>query len=157
MPKLTRRRDHGARQEAWRIYYGDVRVGSISERAGIPTDVDQWGWSCGFYPGLEASKHQSGSAPTFEAACAAFEAVWARLLPKLSEEDFAAYRRNRAFHDWKSMMWDCGCRMPTQELTGRSRRYCGSPIDLKTTEAPRLRRTHDSGLMCPGARRGLHG
>jgi hypothetical protein len=33
------------------------------------------------------------------------------------------------------MMWDCGCRMPTQELTGRSRCYCGAPIDLKTTEA----------------------
>jgi hypothetical protein len=25
--------------------------------------------------------------------------------------------------------------MPTQELTGRSQCYCGSPLDLKTTEA----------------------
>jgi hypothetical protein len=100
-----------------------------------PADVDQWGWSCGFYPGLEPGEHQSGSARTFEAARADFEAAWARLLPNLSAEDFTAYRRNRAFHEWKSMMWDCGSRMPTQELTGRSRCYCGAPIDLKTTEA----------------------
>jgi hypothetical protein len=90
MPKLTRRRDHNARDESWRVYYGDIRVGSISKLPGVPTDVNQWGWSCGFYPGCEPEEYQAGSAPTFDAARAAFRAAWARLLPKLDEEDFAA-------------------------------------------------------------------
>jgi hypothetical protein len=32
----------------WHVYYGDVRVGSIGERAGVPVDVDKWQWRCGF-------------------------------------------------------------------------------------------------------------
>src|SRR5690348_8767216 len=50
MPQLTRRRDPDARHECWRIYYGDIDVGTISLRAGVPTTVDQWGWCCGFFP-----------------------------------------------------------------------------------------------------------
>ena len=132
-PYPRRRSPHS--HDAWHVYFADVRVGTICKRSGAPVHLDQWGWSCGFYPGLEPGEHQSGSAPTFEAARAGFEAAWQRLLPKLSTEDFARYRRNRAFPEWKTMKWDCGCRMPTQEPTGRSRRYCGTPIDLKTTEA----------------------
>jgi hypothetical protein len=98
----------------------------------VPPEVNQWGWSCGFYPGLEPGERRAGSALTFEAARIAFEAAWERLLPNLSEEDFAAYRRNWAFHDWKTMMWDCGCRMPIQELTGRARCWCGASVDLDT-------------------------
>lgn len=46
---LTRRRDPD-RQEAWLIYYGDVHVGTIAVRTGIPHDQPAWGWRCGFYP-----------------------------------------------------------------------------------------------------------
>jgi hypothetical protein len=53
MSKLTRRRDHNARQESRRIYYGDIRVGAVGKLAGVPPEVNQWAWSCGFYPGLE--------------------------------------------------------------------------------------------------------
>jgi hypothetical protein len=49
MPKLTRRRDPEGHQEVWHVYYGDVKVGTIGQRAGVPVGVDQWGWSCGFY------------------------------------------------------------------------------------------------------------
>ena len=58
-----------------------------------------------------------------------------RGLPNLSEEDFAAYRRHRAFHEWKMLMWESGCRLPTQELTGRSRCWSGVAIDLERTTA----------------------
>jgi hypothetical protein len=64
MPQLSRRRSQHDR-ETWYVYCGDVRVGTISKRAGIPAGVDQWGWSCGFYPGFEPGEHQSGSALTF--------------------------------------------------------------------------------------------
>jgi hypothetical protein len=83
MPKLTRRRDHNAREESWRVYHGDVRVGSIGKLPGVPPDVNQWGWSCGFYPGCDPGEHQAGSAPTFQAARIAFEAARERLIPNL--------------------------------------------------------------------------
>jgi hypothetical protein len=57
MPALTRRRCPDARQECWLIYYGDVHVGTIAIRSGIPHDKDPWGWRCGFYPGSEPGEY----------------------------------------------------------------------------------------------------
>jgi hypothetical protein len=37
-------------------------------------------------------------------------------------------------HAWKEKMWETGCRLPTQERTGRSRCFCGTAIDLETTD-----------------------
>lgn len=51
MTALTRRRSDNPHQKTWHIYFGDVRVGTIGTRAGVPTTADQWGWSCGFYRG----------------------------------------------------------------------------------------------------------
>jgi hypothetical protein len=39
---MPRRRSDNPHQETWHVYYGDVHVGTISERAGVPVDVDQW-------------------------------------------------------------------------------------------------------------------
>jgi hypothetical protein len=36
MPQLTRRRDPEAHQETWRIFYGDVHVGTIARGVGNP-------------------------------------------------------------------------------------------------------------------------
>jgi len=77
MSVLTRRRSKGAQAESWQIFYGDVQVGTIGIRAGVPADVDQWGWSCGFYP----RSHHEGTAETFEQARADFEADWRDYLP----------------------------------------------------------------------------
>jgi hypothetical protein len=64
MAALTRRRSNNAHAESWQIFYGDVQVGTIGIRAGVPTDVDQWGWSCGFHP----LKPVDGTAAEFESA-----------------------------------------------------------------------------------------
>jgi hypothetical protein len=48
MPALTRRRCPEAREECWHVYHGDVHVGTIRLRSGVPVDKDQWGWPCGF-------------------------------------------------------------------------------------------------------------
>src|SRR6478735_7950578 len=64
---------HGARQQ---IYFTDVRTGTIGARAGVPIHADQWGWSIGFYRGMEPGTWRSGIAATFEAAREAFEAAW---------------------------------------------------------------------------------
>ena len=44
MPTLTCSRDPDAPQETWHIHYGDVQVGMIGRRAGVPAEADQWGW-----------------------------------------------------------------------------------------------------------------
>jgi hypothetical protein len=51
MPELTRRRSLGAPDECWHVFYGDVRVGTIAIRTGMPPGEDPWSWACGFYPG----------------------------------------------------------------------------------------------------------
>lgn len=129
MPALTRRR-YPERQDCWHVYYGDVCVGTIARRAGCPVDEDQWEWGCGFYPGLEPGQGDGGTAPDFEAARLAFEAAWLRLLPMLTEASFQAWRDNRDITAWKYAMWDAKAKMPTQMTNGRSRCYCGAPIDI---------------------------
>ena len=62
MPSLTRRRSDNLHQVTWHVYFEDVHVGTIGERAGVPFDVDQWQWSCGFYPGLHPGQHKAGAA-----------------------------------------------------------------------------------------------
>jgi hypothetical protein len=47
MPALTRRRNHQAQSETWRILYDEADVGMIGIRAGGPYEADQWQWRCG--------------------------------------------------------------------------------------------------------------
>jgi len=134
MPSLTRRRDPDAPQETWFINYADVRVGMISRRAGVPADADQWGWAVGFYPASYRGVRASGTARSFDAARAAFEAAWQWLLPKITEADFTEHRQHRAFDAWKRAMWDRGCKLPTQVEDGRSTCFCGATIGISDVE-----------------------
>lgn len=134
MPALIRRPSDDPHREGWNVYCGDVQVGHIGRRAGVPVTAPQWSWSCGFYPGMEPGMHKTGIAEGFEAARAGFEKDWACVLPTLTEADFDECRRNRAFHAWKYRMWDCGCRLPTQELSGRSQCFCGADINSDTLD-----------------------
>ena len=95
MTNLTRRRSDNPHQVTWHVYCGDVHVGTIGERAGVPVDVDQWHWSCGFCPGLHPGQHRYGTAVNFEEARAGFEADWDHLLPKIPEGAFEEYRDDR--------------------------------------------------------------
>ena len=76
MPQLTRRRDPNTTQETWGVYYGDVQVGTIAERAGNPAGSPRWQWACDFYPGSHPSEHAKGTAETFDQARGAFEIAW---------------------------------------------------------------------------------
>src|ERR1700738_5536176 len=75
MPELTRRH-YPERQDCWHVYYGDVHVGTITIRVGIPRHEDPWGWICGFYPGSEPGEYTDGTAVTFDQARADFERAW---------------------------------------------------------------------------------
>jgi hypothetical protein len=121
---LTRRRSTDAREACWHVYYGDVHVGTIAIRSGIPHDQDQWGWSCGFYPGSHPGECSSGAAPTFDQARAGFEAAWAVFLSKRTEADFEAWRHARDWHAEKYRRFDRGERMP-HDWKPTSRRASG--------------------------------
>ena len=135
MPALTRRRDPDARHDCWHVYYGDIHVGTIGLRAGVPTSVDQWGWSCGLYPGLHSGQHRYGSAKTLVEALAGFKADWQGLLPNIPEGAFDECRRKRAFHAGKDEMWASGCRLPTQEKNGRSVCFCGIVVETDAMDS----------------------
>jgi hypothetical protein len=79
MPMLTRRRSPDAKEDCWQIFYGDVRVGTIAKRIGIPRDQHLWGWTCGFYPGGHPR--------------AGFEAAGRVFLAKRTEADFQSLAR----------------------------------------------------------------
>jgi hypothetical protein len=111
MPQLTRRR-YFERPSCWHIYFGDVHVGTIAIRSGIPPDEDPWGWSCGFYPGSHPGECTNGSAATFDQARADFEAAWKVFFAKRSEADFQAWRDQRDWTAVKYRRFDRGERMP---------------------------------------------
>lgn len=85
MTALTRRRSDNEHHEAWHIYSGDVRIGAIGIRTGVPTSADQWGWRLGFYPGMEPGTQRSGSSATFDEGRSAFERAWLEVEPTLNQ------------------------------------------------------------------------
>jgi hypothetical protein len=129
MPKLTRRKDT-ERPDRWNVYLGDVGVGEIGRRAGVPIHVDQWEWSCGFYPLSRRGISAGGTAATFDQARDAFAAAWVDLQPRIEETDYAENRRQRAWTEWKYQMHDAGLPLPTQLASGISRCFCGTAIDI---------------------------
>jgi hypothetical protein len=124
MPALTRRRDPNAHQECWRIYDGDVHVGTIAVRSGIPHDQPAWGWQCGYYPGSEPGEYLSGTAAIFDQARADFEAAWRVFSAKRTEADYQAWRDHRDWTAEKYRRFDRGERMPPN---WRPAGACSSP------------------------------
>jgi hypothetical protein len=141
MPTLTRRRSDNPHQEVWQIHCAGVCIGTIGERAGVPVHADQWQWSCGFHPGLGPGQERRGVAPTFAEARAGFEADWTTLQPEIPEGALEANRYSTAFTAWKYRMWECGCRMPTQNTSGVSTCFCGVEITNASSEA-HIRESH---------------
>ena len=135
MPALTRCPDRDPhRSGGWFIYCGDVRVGHIGRQTGVPLTADQWGWSCGFYPGCDPGESKAGTAASFDDARAEFQKAWDRLAPKKTEAHFELWRRQRDFTAWKDRMHDENRMhdekkpLPTQRTDGRAQCFCGTDI-----------------------------
>jgi len=58
----------GGRPRAWHVYYGDVQVGTIARRVGIPHHGRQWGWNLRLLSGKRAGEFRDGTAATFDQA-----------------------------------------------------------------------------------------
>ncbi|WP_051334952.1 hypothetical protein [Bradyrhizobium sp. Ai1a-2] len=131
---LTRRRDKNHDLEHWTIRFGDIDVGHISLRAGVPRAAPQWGWACGFYPGTEPGQHRYGAAATFDDARAAFAQAWQRLAATRTEADYRAWRDSRDRTAWKYRMHDLHLPLPTQRPDGVARCFCGEVITSATMD-----------------------
>jgi hypothetical protein len=141
MPQLTRRDAKDPHRKGWFVYYGDVRVGHIGQRAGAPQHEPQWSWNCGFFPGCDPGQQSNGVADTFEKARDGFQRDWQRLLPTRSDAHFELWRRERDFTAWKYRMWDERCALPTQQTNGISRCFCG--VEITTASVSRhVHETH---------------
>ena len=141
MPTLTRRRDPDAPQETWHIHYGDVQVGMIGRRAGVPAEADQWGWAVGFYPASRRGVRASGTAKSFDAARATFEAAWQWLRPNVTEADFTEYRRHLALDTWKRAMWAQGLELRRRWRTAGQRASVVRRLGSRTWSSMCWRRT----------------
>jgi hypothetical protein len=119
--------------ECWAIMHGDVRIGTIGRRIGVPNYVDQWQWHSGFYPGCGPGEIENGTGATYDEAKERFTAAWSRLLPLKDEADFQEWRDFRDWTSWKYAMHAANCELPTQTTNGRSRCFCGAEIDLNST------------------------
>lgn len=145
MPELRRRPHDNPQQTGWDIYYGDVHIGHIGTRAGVPKDVEQWGWSLGFYPGTDLpDQHSHGIGETFEECRSDFEKAWDELRPKLTEEAYERWRYQRDSTAWKYRMWAEKLLLPTQTREDRSRCFCG--VEISNKDIPEHVRTVHRGM-----------
>jgi hypothetical protein len=122
MPALTRRRSPDTPDECWHVYYGDVRVGTIAIRFGMPPGEDPWGWSCGFYPGSHPRECEDGTAATFGQARIDFEKAWQEFLSNRTEADFQVWRDQREWTAEKGSPLRSG-RADAAGLESESARY----------------------------------
>jgi hypothetical protein len=133
MAQLTRR--SGKSRQGWFVYFGDVGVGHMGVRAGVPVDEHQWGWHCGFYPGCDPGQSTDGTGAMFEEAKAEFEEAWNRLRPTRTEAHFELCRQQRDFTAWKYRMRDASLKLPTQMTNGMARCFCGEEITNQSIDA----------------------
>ena len=129
MPALARRKIDDPHRIGWRVFYGDVCVGTIARRTGCPVDVDQWEWGCGFYPGMGPGQDRSGTAADFDDARADFEAAWREILPALAEANFQQWRDQRDWTAWKYAMHDARLKLPPSCRAG-NRNATAAPLSI---------------------------
>jgi hypothetical protein len=133
--EFTRRPDKGRNRQGWFVYFGDVRVGHIGLRDGVPLSEPQWGWTCGFYPGCDPRQPTNGTGETFEEARAGFEEAWNRLSRTRTEAHFELWRQNRDWTAWKYRMQEKGLKLPTQTKNDLARCFCGVEITNRSLDA----------------------
>jgi hypothetical protein len=152
MPELTRRRSLDAPDECWHVYYGDVRVGTIAIRTGIPPHEDPWGWNCGFYPGSHPRECTDGTAVSFDQARVDFEDAWRVFVSKRTAADFQAWRDERDWTARKYAMWQAGERMPSQKPSSLIMCRCGQVFDSHRLADTRVHVPHISAAASEHAR-----
>lgn len=102
MPALTRRRSDNPHLETWHVFFDDVRVGTIGERAGVPVHADQWTWLVGSYPGMEPGTRRHGTPDS------AF-AEWRHDRDRRAEMKARRARGEKLDSETRSTLMRCAC------------------------------------------------
>jgi hypothetical protein len=137
MPELTRHRTSD-QHETWTIRFGYVDVGTIAQQGWDPNPERSgvWQWSCGFYP-----LHRD------QWARVAFDAAWKVFLPKRTEAEFEASRREKQWTANKYALWDAG--YTAQIRRGEIHCPCGETFNPRFHEQTTAHITHITG-RAPG-------
>jgi hypothetical protein len=142
------------------VYCEDVHVGTIGERAGVPVDVDQWQWSCGFYPCLNPLAYRGPCWPTQSRRREGALWGWA-LKPSLaasgqrsSDKNPDAFgRRRRARTSEEHELGQLPCREATADRARAQRISCkcrATPGAAQGAPAPLVLASEGPALSTPG-------
>ena len=116
----------------------------------MPVGVDQWKWSCGFYPGCEPGEHRDGTAQDFFTARKEFEAAWRVFSAMRTEDDYQAWRDQRDFTARKYASWERGEKPPAYSSLVRC--ACGVQFDSWKPEESCPHRVHIYAAQAEGRR-----
>lgn len=116
--------------------------GSIAVRSGAPHDTPQWGWHCGFHPGMLPGQATQGIAENFEEARAGFERDWNVLLPQLEPTAFDEYRTFRAHKAEIRRTREAGEKLDSEIPSSMMTCVCGVRFDSWNPEESYPHRVH---------------
>jgi hypothetical protein len=133
MPALTRRR-YPERADCWHVYYGEVHVGTIAKRTGVPPDEDPWGWSCGFYPGSHPGGMHERIGRNFRPGPRRLRSRVAGVSGEADGRRFSGWRDARDWTARKYAMWERGERLPSQKPSSLMTCPCGEVFDSHRPE-----------------------
>jgi hypothetical protein len=119
-----------AREECWHVYYGDVHVGTIAIRTGIPFDED-----LRLLSGQRAGRViRTGPQPPSTMLAPISKPHGAYFRPSEPRGDYQAYRGARDWHARKYAMWEAGERLPSQKFSSLRICPCGEIFDSHRPE-----------------------
>jgi hypothetical protein len=129
LPALTRRR-YPERHDCWHVYYGDVHVGTIAPRTGVPHDEDPWGWSCGF---ASRGMHQR-IGRNFRPGARRLRSRMARVSVEADESRFSGVARRAGLDRAQICHVAAGERLPSQKPSSLMTCPCGEVFDSHRLE-----------------------
>jgi hypothetical protein len=124
---LTHRRDPEMREETWRIYYGDLHVGTIGKGSGNPPG-DQCSWHRGFYPGSDPGDANQRHRDQFRSGSGGVRGRVVGVHLEAHRSRFSGISAAPCID--RVEVCDVGCKLPTQTTDGRARCFCGAEIGI---------------------------
>ena len=130
-----------SKADVWHVYYGDVQVGTIGMRSGVPNDVDQWGWTCGFIS--QRLKITEGTAPPSTWRVPNLRKRGKPTCPAASMPTSPNIASNAPGRPGSTQCMT-PMRLPTQISCGRARCFCGAEIGI-VSMSPHVNECHNLG------------
>jgi hypothetical protein len=112
MPELTRRGSPDAPDECWHVFYGDVRVGTIALRTGMPPGKVLGAGHAASIPAAIPANARTAPRPRSPRPAPTSRQRGGYFCQNRTEADFQAWRDQRDWTAEKYRRFDRGERMP---------------------------------------------